>query len=95
MSLLKEFTYKIQIVSLIVMWKSSKGLRRLMWTDAFSRCNKPAIYRVQLIHFFLTGVTVKVYMADMEKDVIVEPPSSVRAVLVQNVGEFKALVAQV
>lgn len=41
------------------------------------------------------GVTVKVYVVDMSKDVIVEPPSSVRAYLVQTVEEFKTLTSQV
>lgn len=41
------------------------------------------------------GVTVKVFVADMAKDMIVEPAVSVRAYLVQTVEEFKDLVAQV
>ena len=43
----------------------------------------------------ISGVTVKVYVADMEKETIIEPPVSVRAYLVQTVEEFKNLVAQV
>ena len=38
---------------------------------------------------------MKVYVADMEKETIIEPPVSVRAYLVQTVEEFKNLVAQV
>jgi len=38
---------------------------------------------------------VKVFVADMAKDIIIEPPVIVRAYLVQTVEEFKELVAQV
>ena len=38
---------------------------------------------------------MKVYVADMERETIIEPPVSVRAYLVQTVDEFKTLVAQV
>ncbi|XP_053398003.1 ubiquitin carboxyl-terminal hydrolase 47-like isoform X2 [Mercenaria mercenaria] len=41
------------------------------------------------------GVTVKVYVADLEKDTIIEPAATVRAYLVQTVQEFKTLVSQV
>lgn len=41
------------------------------------------------------GVTVKVYVADMERETIIEPPVSIRAYLVQTVEEFKNLVAQI
>jgi ubiquitin carboxyl-terminal hydrolase 47 len=34
-------------------------------------------------------------VADLEKDIIIEPPATVRAYLVQTVQEFKTLVAQV
>ena len=48
------------------------------------------------LHYCLfPGVTVRVYVTDIEKDVIVEPPSSVRAYLTQTVAEFKELVSQV
>jgi hypothetical protein len=42
-----------------------------------------------------SGVTVKVFIADVDGDTIVEPPSSVRAYLVQTVEEFKALLQEV
>lgn len=38
---------------------------------------------------------MKVYIADIEQDAIIEPPATVRAYLVQTVEEFKQLVAQV
>ena len=44
---------------------------------------------------WISGVTVKVYVADMERETIIEPPVSIRAYLVQTVEEFKNLVAQV
>lgn len=41
------------------------------------------------------GVTVKVFVADLQKNVIIEPPATVRAYLVQTVEEFRNLVIQV
>ena len=38
---------------------------------------------------------MKVFVADMEREIIIEPPVSIRAYLVQTVEEFKNLVAQV
>ena len=38
---------------------------------------------------------MKVYVADLENDTILEPPVSVRAYLVQTVNEFKTLIQQV
>lgn len=40
------------------------------------------------------GVTVKVFVVDIQKEIIL-PPISVRAYLVQTVEEFKALLSQV
>ncbi|XP_061169220.1 ubiquitin carboxyl-terminal hydrolase 47-like isoform X7 [Saccostrea echinata] len=41
------------------------------------------------------GVTVKLYVADLQNDIIQEPPISVRAYHAQTVAEFKHMVAEV
>lgn len=41
------------------------------------------------------GVTVKLYVADLQNDIIQEPPVSVRAYHAQTVSEFKRMVAEV
>lgn len=44
---------------------------------------------------YLKGVTVKLYVADLQKDIIQEPPVSVRAYHAQTVSQFKSMVAEV
>lgn len=44
---------------------------------------------------YLKGVTVKLYVADLQNDIIQEPPVSVRAYHAQTVSEFKRMVAEV
>lgn len=52
-------------------------------------------YRLLIyIHIFLLGVTVKVFVADLDTDTI-HDPVSVRAYHTQTVDEFKNLVSQV
>lgn len=44
---------------------------------------------------YLKGVTVKLYVADLQNDIIQEPPVSVRAYHAQTVSQFKSMVAEV
>jgi hypothetical protein len=41
------------------------------------------------------GVTVKLFIADLQNDIIQEPPISVRAYHSQTVAEFKKMVGEV
>ena len=68
------------------LWKKKEN--KQVWVERSTLTGAVYVY-------VIAGVTVKVYVADMERETIIEPPVSVRAYLVQTVEEFKTLVAQV